>query len=1605
MTQLGEANHLSWLADIEQVCKLKDCWDVVVAPIPLSDLALIAGLESVPTKTALTMTLADPEATVEDKRGARAVLGALDWRRKDQVAQAILKLNLEDGKHDALKECASAHDVYSQVLDSFTSRGLSGKIELRRRLCSLRKAAKESMTSFINRASMLKIEMNRMGIHTPEEELVAALLAGLPETYAGTVELIENHGPEDLPGVTRRLLAAELKRRRMERDEDEAAALAAAAVPAAPRAQLPARGVPQGAPATHLYPPAMPHGYGQGMPHMAMAQYYPMAPHPYHMGGQFMMPQIDNHGGPAGRPPRQCWSCGMPGHLQRQCPNHALAPAHGHGAHLPGGNFPPPPFAAAAGDGLPAGPPAPWGLPPPGPPAGGTAPGPRPAEGAPLRPRREDTAGPRRPGGQPPNRLALMAMVAGEADAMGSHDWIIDSGATHHMTSTTADLVNVRDIEPLRIKMAGGQVVSATRAGDAATTLVGEDGLLPVTLHSVVVVPGLAVNLFSVRVMTRKGFGAHFHVGGLDIINDAGVVFRGLERGNVFVLPTLRASSPIPTTVGTAALAAGAPLWHSRLAHISADAVLHTTKAVDGMSMAGEHPRKQLAAMCDSCVAGKQTRQPFPMSRSTTTAPLELVHTDVCGPMPVPSLGNAKYFVTVVDDKSDYKEAITIASKSDAGPAVRDTIARWEAQTGQRMKRWRSDRGGEYMNKAMAKWTAERGAVHETTAPYTPEQNGKAERANRSILEKVGAIMTAAGCAKWLWAEAVSTVAHVLNRVPRAGTMATPYELWCGMRPSVAHLRVFGCRAVVLTPAKLRRKLAPRGVAGTFIGYEAGCKAYRVLVGKAIKISRNVVFDESRMGCEPDITAIADDWDDDELQPLLDEDDWPAPVAPHSAESTLDTAANPAREELDEHPQTPTPNDPLAGLHEAATLAATLPQAPPLNAGPARRLPATADRMAAPRGQQGAPRRSMRDRFMPARLGEWATHRDAGGGAATRSPETDHPGSATDGAEAVVDQALGAYARGAATIPVGDPPTLASDHPKGPTQAAYEGPDADKMTLSKARKQADWPLFDAAVAKEMDALWDNGTFALASLPRGASVLPFQILCERKRGPNGEVVRHKGRGVACGNFQVPGRDFGEVWAPVVRRATLLTTISHAAAEGMLMYQPDVETAFLNGPVHEELYVREPKGYERGRADQVLRLYKAVYGLKQAARQWFLELIKLMHRMGMQQSSADPCLFFKDVAGTRIYLLIYVDDLLLVAATQHQLDQMKDEIMRAFKSRDIGTPTYFLGLHLDRDVRRGTLVVSQRQYVHRLVERHGLADAHPVLLPMTPGAGPHQEGTLLEPSGILRYQALIGGLLYLATCTRPDVSYSVGKLARHSSAPTEQHEAAALRVLRYLKGTAQWGLRFGGRQPLLGYCDADYAGDVDSRRSTSGYSFLLNGAAVSWASKLQPTVAMSTTEAEYIAAAVAAREGIWLKQLLLDVGQTEGPVQLRSDNQSAIHLMHNPGGTARSKHIDIAHHFVRDRVSRGDLAVRYVGTGEMVADVLTKALPGALLARCREGLGMAEVQEEGPQGDAGGDEAADKDDEDDDRLVGSVGGGGPDGGGHSTWPGARRHEGSN
>jgi hypothetical protein len=283
--------------------------------------------------------------------------------------------------------------------------------------------------------------------------------------------------------------------------------------------------------------------------------------------------------------------------------------------------------------------------------------------------------------------------------------------------------------------------------------------------------------------------------------------------------------------------------------------------------------------------------------------------------------------------------------------------------------------------------------------------------------------------------------------------------------------------------------------------------------------------------------------------------------------------------------------------------------------------------------------------------------------------------------------------------------------------------------------------------------------------------------------------------------------------------------------------------------------------------------------------------------------------------------------------------------------MGPAELFLGMEITRDRSNGTVMLSQHRMTGELLSKYGLTDANPRTVPMNPSLKLHAAtDTSTLYAGPPSYSELVGSLLYLSVCTRPDISYAVGALARYMSKPTVEHGTAAKAVLRYLAGTARLGITYGPASPIIGYCDADFAGNTDTRRSTTGYVFILNSGVISWSSRLQPTVAASTAEAEYMAAAHATKEALWLRKLLQSFGITVNALPMLCDNQAALKLIKHPIASLRSKHIDVMHHLARERVARGETAFTYCHTSNMIADCMTKPLPEFKLKACRSVMGM-------------------------------------------------------
>jgi hypothetical protein len=485
--------------------------------------------------------------------------------------------------------------------------------------------------------------------------------------------------------------------------------------------------------------------------------------------------------------------------------------------------------------------------------------------------------------------------------------------------------------------------------------------------------------------------------------------------------------------------------------------------------------------------------------------------------------------------------------------------------------------------------------------------------------------------------------------------------------------------------------------------------------------------------------------------------------------------------------------------------------------------------------------------------------------------------------------------------------------------------------------------------EEYRSLVENRTWTVSKPPPNVKPVPAKWMFKIKRDKQGKIERYKARFVAKGFRQKHGVDYEEVFAPVSRHATVRALLAVAASRDLEVEQLDIKTAFLNGTLDEEIYAEQPEGYEPGEPMMKLRLHKSLYGLKQASRQWYLCFARAMEKIGFTTSSADPALFIKHAPRTT-FIVIWLDDDLLIGHPE-EVQEAKTAISSMFEVRDLGLADFFLGMEITCDRNNRTITLSQKRATQDLIQEFNMQTAKPRPTPLSIAEKPTREGEALDTS-TFPYASLVGGLLYIANCTRVDLSHCTGILSRFMSNPTKEHWRLTKAALAYQTGNSSRGITFGTDDlKLRGFCDANLAGDLDTRRSTSGFIFTLGGGAVTWASKCQPTVACSTVEAEYMAAALATKEALWLRKLCADLGIKCNTVHIMCDNQGAIKLSKHAIASQRSKHIDIAHHFIRERTMRREVEFKYISTDLQVADFLTKAVSVDKFETCFAQVGLS------------------------------------------------------
>ena len=514
---------------------------------------------------------------------------------------------------------------------------------------------------------------------------------------------------------------------------------------------------------------------------------------------------------------------------------------------------------------------------------------------------------------------------------------------------------------------------------------------------------------------------------------------------------------------------------------------------------------------------------------------------------------------------------------------------------------------------------------------------------------------------------------------------------------------------------------------------------------------------------------------------------------------------------------------------------------------------------------------------------------------------------------------------------------------------ADQNPQSVQETLQGEHKE-EW---QQAMNSEMASLRENGVYELVDRPKGKKVVKSKWVFRVKTNEKGEIEKYKARVVAKGYSQVEGVDYDQTFSPTVRFESIRQLVALGASKGFEMHQMDVTTAFLYAPLEEVVYMEQPEvTVKEGDEGKVMRLLKCLYGLKQSPRQWNICIDTVLQQLGFVRLKSDVGIYVKGKGEEAVYIALYVDDLFMVGMKLANIEVVKQGLGKEFKMKDLGVARFLLGIEIRRQ-ENGDIFLVQEKYARDVISRFNMKGCKPVSTPLE--LGTHLDSSQQPISDVdkeqmcsIPYRSAIGSLMYLSTCTRPDISAAVSELSKFSQNPGAAHWEGVKRVLRYINGTAGEGLLYkrGAQVATWGYSDSGHAGDKETSRGRSGYIFLSAGAAISWRSSMMKVVTHSSCESEYVGLSEAGNEAIYLTQLQGELGIGNLSVLLYGDNESSLKLAENPVFHQRSKQFLLKYHSLRDRVESGIIELCKVDTGLNAADMMTKNVGVGILKVCEQ-----------------------------------------------------------
>ena len=497
-----------------------------------------------------------------------------------------------------------------------------------------------------------------------------------------------------------------------------------------------------------------------------------------------------------------------------------------------------------------------------------------------------------------------------------------------------------------------------------------------------------------------------------------------------------------------------------------------------------------------------------------------------------------------------------------------------------------------------------------------------------------------------------------------------------------------------------------------------------------------------------------------------------------------------------------------------------------------------------------------------------------------------------------------------------------------------------------------------AMLNEYGSLIGKHTFDVVDRSSSSNVVSSKWVFKVKYDRNGLPIKFKARIVARGFTQRKGVDYDLIFAPVVRHSSIRIFMKICIERDMLLHQMDVKTAFLNALIDHEVFVEPPEGIRESTCG-IWKLRKALYGLKQSQRNWNEMINDVLIELGFTRGISDTCIYRRSHKGNLSLVLIYVDDIMIATDQKEDMIQIKAGLGAYFEMSDMDELRFCLGLQVERG--NDWIWLGQSTYIDDVVERFNLEQATVRSTPMKCGnilSKAMAPDTLEEKIEMdkIPYRKGIGSVMYAMIGSRPDVAYSLSELSKYLDNPGARHWKEFKHLVRYLKGSKDFGLcyeRTGGLK-LEAYVDASFANDVDSRKSTSGFVIMLGGNVVSWISRRQSMVTLSSTEAEYVALTSCMQELIWIEKILSDFGiEIKEPIVIYEDNQACIKMVDQESFSKRTKHIDIRYHFIKEKVKSGRYELRYCTSEMQIADLLTKALPKAKVKLFRRMCGLQDI----------------------------------------------------